>query len=74
VREVLSVGLVVVVIFNCNKHILISNYWVSGHCLSSGIINTRKHDVSEIFGYIFSCYIHELILVSGACIAIQTAI
>jgi hypothetical protein len=23
------------------------NYWVSGHCPSSGILKTRKHNVSE---------------------------
>jgi hypothetical protein len=28
-------------------HIYTQNYWVSGLCLSSGIINNRKHDVSE---------------------------
>jgi hypothetical protein len=25
----------------------IQNYWVSGLCPSSGILNTRKHNVSE---------------------------
>jgi hypothetical protein len=25
----------------------IQNYWVSGLCPSSGILNTRKHNISE---------------------------
>jgi hypothetical protein len=29
------------------RTLVVQNYWVSGLCLSSGILNTRKHNVSE---------------------------
>jgi hypothetical protein len=42
------------------------NYWVSGLCSSSGILNTRKHNVSEI-GSVFEtlCFLIFRILDDG---------
>jgi hypothetical protein len=30
-----------------DQHLLAENYWVPGHCPSSGILNTRKHNFLE---------------------------
>jgi hypothetical protein len=31
---------------SCLRLVVVQNHWVSGLCLSSGILNTRKHNVS----------------------------
>jgi hypothetical protein len=35
------------------------DYWVSGHCKSSGILNTRKRDDSEIYMFPSSSEVRE---------------